>query len=436
VILTLADARDRRVLAAALAHAAATVALAAAAPRLAPPARAAAVGLLALGLVWGSNTIAHIHVHAPLFRSAAANRWLSLHLTLVLGVPQAWWKRRHLRHHALPGEAEPGPGVATEVGLLAALWAALAVAAPRAFLLAYLPAWLAALGLCALQGHAEHARQGAAAGVDYRGRLYNLLWFNDGWHARHHLEPLRHWSELGPAAGRPSGLPPLLRFLEPAAAGAAGLVATALDRLERLPLALPSVRRFMLARHRRALGALLAGVDAAALRRVCIVGGGLFPRTALILRELLPAAELVIVDASASHARVARRELAGGPPAPIRFLVARYDPAAPPPEARADLVIVPLAYRGDRARFYAAPPAAHVIVHDWLWRRAGARSRVVSALLLKRVNLVRAPALPAREFDTLAEESPWSPPALPPPLPPPSTLGRSRAFSAAIARRS
>ena len=50
-----------------------------------------------------------------------------------------------------------------------------------------------------------------------------------------------------------------------------------------------------------------------------------------------------------------------------------------------DLIVVPLAYVGDREALYRGegPP---LLVHDWIWRRRGA-SVVISPLLLKRLNL-------------------------------------------------
>ena len=54
----------------------------------------------------------------------------------------------------------------------------------------------------------------------------------------------------------------------------------------------------------------------------------------------------------------------------------------------ADLVVLPLAFDGDRDAIYAHPPAPVVVVHDWIWRRRG-EGYVVSFLLLKRLNLVR-----------------------------------------------
>jgi hypothetical protein len=224
-----------------------------------------------------------------------------------------------------------------------------------------------------------------------------------------------------------------LRWMTSVAGAAAAVVPAALDGLERLPLASPWWRGFVLDRHRRALATLLAGVDRAALRRVCIIGGALFPRTALLLRELLPDAALIIVDANPRHVAAARRMLNEGGGA-ISYVTARYDPAAPLPEGTdADLLVVPLAYRGARDLFYTAPPVPLVLVHDWVWRRGAMRGKVVSGWMLKRINLVeRTPPAP-RHFDTLAEESSWPQPPLS--SPPPSITPPLRVSAPATVRR-
>jgi hypothetical protein len=56
-------------------------------------------------------------------------------------------------------------------------------------------------------------------------------------------------------------------------------------------------------------------------------------------------------------------------------------------QSSADLVILPLAFIGDRERAYENPPAARVLVHDWIWARTPS-GVVVSWWLLKRLNLV------------------------------------------------
>jgi hypothetical protein len=141
----------------------------------------------------------------------------------------------------------------------------------------------------------------------------------------------------------------------------------------------PMLQRFVLNRHERAFARLLPELGAP--RRIVVVGGGLFPRTALILRRLLPDAAIAVVDLQARHLDAARGHLDGR----VELIHARYDPSL---IRDADLVVVPLAYRGDRDELYRRPPAPNVLVHDWIWvvRPFGVR---VSWLLLKRLNLVR-----------------------------------------------
>ena len=133
------------------------------------------------------------------------------------------------------------------------------------------------------------------------------------------------------------------------------------------------------------------------MRCITIVGGGLFPRTALVLRQLLPDAKLILIDQSESNLAIARRFLAEfregrhrgltsqGSYEEPEFVNQRFDPEVP---CEADLIVIPLAFDGDRQTVYQRPPAPAVVVHDWIWRRRGAGA-VVSWLLLKRLNLVK-----------------------------------------------
>jgi hypothetical protein len=255
-----------------------------------------------------------------------------------------------------------------EPALVMGLWASLAAVAPRFFLLVYLPGWALGLVLCQLQGHFEHAR----GTTSHYGRLYNLLFFNDGYHVEHHKRPGEHWTRLSGLRDRDrhsSRWPPVLRWLE----------AANLEMLERLVLRSGALRRFVLSRHERAFRALLPKLGD--VRRVTIVGGGLFPRTALIFQKVLPAAALTVIDASADNLETARRFLDDR----VEFVHALYNPATSLPD---DLVVVPLAFRGDRNQIYRDPPASAVIVHDWIWS-SRPDSSCVSWLLLKRLNLIR-----------------------------------------------
>jgi fatty acid desaturase len=331
---------------------------------------APAAPLVAVGLWWNSNTVAHLFIHRPFFRSRAANRLFALYLTLVLGIPQTVWREMHLAHHA--GERwklRMTGHILVELVLVLGLWTVLLAAAPRWFLTAYLVGYAGGLFLCWLHGYYEHAR----GTVSYHGRLYNRLFLNDGYHVEHHARPSAHWTQL-PAADRAgpwetSRWPPVLRWLD----------AFGLTGLERLALRSRVLQRFLLTAHAGAFRDALR--DVGPVDRVAIIGGGMFPRTVLVLRRLRPDARLVVIDADADHVEAARRFPVGD----AEFITAVYDPDR---HTGFDLVVIPLAYVGDRARLYRDPPAPFVLVHDWLWRRRGACGTIVSILLLKRLNLV------------------------------------------------
>jgi hypothetical protein len=324
--------------------------------------------VIALGLWWNCNTIAHNFIHRPFFRGRALNRLFALYQSALLGVPQTVWRGRHLAHHAgvrwRPRLSGP---LLAEVGLVLAVWAVLLARQPAFFLTAYLPGYVAGLALCYLHGHYEHAR----GTVSHHGCLYNLLFFNDGYHVEHHARPGLHWTRL-PRLTRPdtpaSRWPAVLRWLD----------LLSLEGLERAVLRSRLLQRFVLSRHEAAFRRLLPPLPEAP--SVAVVGGGLFPRTLLVLRRLLPGGRFVVIDRSAANIAAARAFL----PAGVEFRHECYDPAR---VGDFDLVVFPLAFVGDRYAIYRRPPAPAVLVHDWLWRRRG-RGAVISALLLKRLNLV------------------------------------------------
>ena len=339
------------------------------------------IPLIGIGLWWTANTVAHNFIHTPFFRSRALNRAYAVFLTLLMGVPQSLWRGRHLRHHRQQHlERHPdravgpsardsvwGRDVVAETGVVLTLWIAMAAADPRFFLGVYVPGCAAGLGLCSLQGHFEHAH----GTTSHYGWLYNWCFFNDGYHAEHHLRPGEHWTRLpsqARAGARSSRWPPVLRWLD----------AFSLESLERAVLRSAWLQRYVLAAHERAFKALLPQLPP--VHRVTIVGGGLFPRSALILRRLLPDATLTIVDAKPEHLEIAAAFLPEG----IELQHRLFDPAV---LESADLVVIPLAFIGDRDRVYRHPPARVAVVHDWLWRPRGGGARV-SWLLLKRLNLV------------------------------------------------
>ena len=331
------------------------------------------IPLIAVGLWWNTNTIAHNFIHLPFFRSRTLNMLFSAVESLVLGIPQRLWRDRHLAHHV--GRSwrwRWSRQLAWETGLVTALWSSLLALEPKFFLTVYIPGWFLGLGLCHLQGHFEHEH----GTTSHYGRLYNLLFFNDGYHVEHHARPAEHWLRLKGqkrSGSRKSHLPAVLRWLE----------YFHLDGLERLVLRSKTLQRFVLKKHERAFRVLLPQLGK--VGRVGIVGGGIFPRTALILHRLLPDAHLTIIDACAENLCSARRFVNEN----VRFVHAFFENGSQGfPQLDFDLVVIPLAFIGDRFVIYRCPPAPAVLVHDWLWRRRGA-TVIVSLPLLKRLNLVR-----------------------------------------------
>ncbi len=327
------------------------------------------ISVIAIGLWWNSNTISHNFIHLPFFNSRLLNRLYSMYLSLLLGIPQSLWRELHLAHHSgRPRRARSTLPMVMEGGLVLTLWGFLIALAPRFFFKVYLPGYLAGLGLCYLQGYFEHAR----GATSHYGLLYNLSFFNDGYHVEHHLRPGEHWTRLPehliPDTGK-SRWPAVLRWLE----------VVNLELLERLVLRSKALQNFVLKKHERAFRALLPRLPE--VRRVKIIGGGVFPRTALILQKLMPGVRITIIDASAENLETAKTFLNGN----VELVHHFYEAAEP---ESADLLIIPLAFVGNRDAVYKRPPARAVLVHDWIWAKC-AEGVPVSLLLLKRLNLVK-----------------------------------------------
>lgn len=205
--------------------------------------------------------------------------------------------------------------------LVMILWATLLTLDARYFLFAYLPGMVMGLGLCWLHGYYEHAW----GTTSHYGRLYNFLFFNDGYHVEHHVGSGVHWTRL-PQCVRPgaqgSRWPAVLRWLP----------ASTLCVLERMVFHSELVRRWVLKRHERALRLLLTRIPEPS--RVGIVGGALFPRSALLLTKLLPQSQLVVIDAEKVHIDRAREWAPSG----VEFRCGWFDPTV---HREFDLVVIP-----------------------------------------------------------------------------------------------
>ena len=326
--------------------------------------------VIAIGVWWNSNTISHNFIHRPFFPSPRLNRLYSLYLSLLLGIPQSLWRDLHMAHHwgREPRVRLTRNGLVEMAGV-SALFVGLSFFVPSFFFGTYLPAFGVGLFLCFVHGYFEHAH-GVAS---HYGWLYNAVFFNDGYHAEHHRFPQLHWTGLRQRtlfSARQSRLPAILRWVD----------LISLDSLERAILPFPVVRTWLLAAHERAFRVLPVGSSGGAPRRIGIVGGGLFPRSALVLNRIFPDAELTIIESNAEHIAIARHY----PAKNFNAICEWYDPKR---HVDFDLIVFPLAFRGARDLIFQASRHSDVLVHDWIWNLRKP-SRIISVFLLKRLSLI------------------------------------------------
>lgn len=348
-----------------------------------------AAAIVAVGLWWNANTVAHIHLHRPIFVQRLLNRTMSVWLSVLLGFPQVVWRHRHLWHHAGEPAAFPrlrwGVQGALELTALVGFLACLALTLSHAFFFAYLPGYALGMLLCQVQGHFEHHQSGQhnAVGISYYSRWYNQLWFNDGFHVEHHRQPSLHWTRLPTihdGSEPTSAQPPLTRWLASWQRG--GLrAAQALVLLEKLAIALPPLQRAMVATHRRAFARLLP--ELAPAGAILIVGGGLFPRSYLALHALYPQAIFALLDVDAAHLAQASLQLQKRNVPVPQLITAGYSPKIAQDFA---WVVLPLAYVGD-LEADVANTGATLIEHAWAWQKRGNDGCLIAWWLGKRMNL-------------------------------------------------
>lgn len=194
--------------------------------------------------------VAHNFLHNAFFRSSTPNRVFSVLNTLLIGVPQSLYKVHHLHHHKYNNDAcdlqtgttrdmtstyryarqqgqEEGflsysllgffrsnfgfmlrgaqqrgllPMVVIEFMALIMVLLGMAMLNPWALLGFYAPVWI--LGQIAAQAENYLEHHGALPGdrrtdsVSCYGALYNLIWFNNGYHQEHHFKPQVHWTRI------------------------------------------------------------------------------------------------------------------------------------------------------------------------------------------------------------------------------------------------
>ncbi len=209
------------------------------------------LGLLAGFLMWTNYMcVAHNFIHNPFFVSKKLNAAFSLLISAIIGIPHVLYRVQHLHHHKYNNDApDPTTGTTNDVtstwryskrpgqeeGLLAyallgffrsdfgmllpglkrqglmtltgwqltalvVLVTVLGFLNPLGLVAFYLPVWVAGTIAAQAENYFEH--HGATPGnrmtdsVSSYGWLYNLIWFNNGYHQEHHYRPQTHWTQL------------------------------------------------------------------------------------------------------------------------------------------------------------------------------------------------------------------------------------------------
>jgi fatty acid desaturase len=214
------------------------------------PALVATFLVVTFAYCWNLQCVSHNFIHNPFFRSAWLNRAYGVLETLAIGMPHILYHHYHLNHHAGDNDkkgpdgttrdwssifrygkgdapeafwryclvsffrVEVGPVVRVairhgrehirqmigEIAVLAAFWVYLACLHLPYFLCFYLPSFFLGWVVSYAEGYLEHygAQPGNpfANSVSSYNRLYNLLWFNNGYHQEHHWDPKRHWTQM------------------------------------------------------------------------------------------------------------------------------------------------------------------------------------------------------------------------------------------------
>lgn len=204
----------------------------------------------ALLICWNLQCISHNFIHNPIFASRWLNRLFGVLETVAIGMPHQLYHHYHMNHHQGDNDQKGPEGttrdwssifrhgkgddpepfwryclysffrvevmpvlrvalrhgwanalqVAVESLALAAFWAWLLWGDWRYFVFFYLPSFFFGWVLSYAEGYLEH--YGGQPGNPYANsvssyhRLYNLLWFNNGYHQEHHWDPKRHWTGM------------------------------------------------------------------------------------------------------------------------------------------------------------------------------------------------------------------------------------------------
>jgi len=199
---------------------------------------------------WNVQSISHNFIHNAFFTNVWLNRAFSLLESVAIGVPQTIYYHYHLNHHFGDNDAKGPDGttkdwgstyrhgkgnqpesfwsytligffrfelgpcfrmirrcgpkhvllLAAECLVLGAFWLTLLVVDWRYLVFYYLPSYY--LGWVLIYAHTYVLHHGARPGNYYANsvssyhRLYNWVFFNNGYHQEHHWDPKAHWTRM------------------------------------------------------------------------------------------------------------------------------------------------------------------------------------------------------------------------------------------------
>jgi fatty acid desaturase len=209
-----------------------------------------AFGAIVFNYCWNVQSIAHNFIHNPFFSNNWLNRAFSILNSVAIGVPQTIYHHYHLNHHFGDNDAKGADGTTKDWGstyrhgkgnapesfwsycligffrfelapclrmilrngrrhilmlvveslALASFWLAMLLADWRYLLFYYLPSYY--LGWVLVYAHTYVLHYGAKPGNYYANsvssyhRLYNRIFFNNGYHQEHHWDPKAHWTAM------------------------------------------------------------------------------------------------------------------------------------------------------------------------------------------------------------------------------------------------
>src|SRR6266498_3350345 len=158
------------------------------------------------------NGVGHNFIHNPFFRSKLINRLFGITQSIACCFSQTMYDAVHMQHHKGNSDRQDENGDLfwgnIELSAFATTLLVMAIIVPTSpihfinwrFMLFFLPFWY--LGHCFSYLNGYYRHYGAnpdkpiAWGVSSYGKIYNWLFFYNGYHAEHHFRPKVHWTKI------------------------------------------------------------------------------------------------------------------------------------------------------------------------------------------------------------------------------------------------